>query len=717
MTGGPRFNVAQFASVSIRSLLEELSARNGVSTSYRTQAGELLTVSDDTLVYTLRALGVDIDVEPTEDELTFALYKDFVDRASRPLPPAVVSVEGREAGFVVHVPAGSPADVRIVLESGEEREVYQDDNHSPDVEVDGQMWGEASFHIPGDLPLGYHRLVLEEPAAECALIITPARLSTSDQWLATPQAGVMAQLYSVRSRNSWGMGDFADLGLLAETLHREAGASFLLINPLHAAEPVPPVEESPYLPTSRRFINPLYLNVESVPELERLDAAARADVAELSEELRVLNTSAEAIDRNPIYSLKLQVLHAMYASRDTEGDREFAFRNYCRSQGKALIDFARWCAREELKTYAGKRHVLAPTEEELSEFYMWLQFLCHEQLAAAQQRARQAGMPIGIITDLAVGVHPGGADAEIMADYLAPQCSVGAPPDEYNQQGQDWSQPPLHPIRLAEAAYEPWREMLGTILDGSGGLRIDHVLGLFRLYWIPRMSTPDKGTYVAYDFEAMLGIALLEAQRHGAVLIGEDLGTLEPWVQDVLASRGVLGTSILWFEQGDDGNPMPQNGYRPLALSSVGTHDLPPTAAYLRGDHITLRERLGVLAQDPESENAEDLQWQAGVLRRVAEAGYLPEADYAAMAREERGSLTDLMSALHAFIAGTPSALTCTSLVDLVGDVRAQNQPGTTHDMYPNWCMPLCDGDGHPVLIEELADQPLFRPVADASRR
>ncbi len=708
--------MAQFGIVSIRGLLEELSARNGVSTSYRSQAGELVTVSDDTLIYTLRALGVAIDSDPSEDELTFALYKDYVDRASRPLPPAVVTVEGREASFNVHVPAGSPANVHIVLENGETREVYQDENNSPDVEVDGVMWGEATFHIPGDLPLGYHRLLLDDPASECALIITPARLTTSDKWVANPQAGVMAQLYSVRSKNSWGMGDFADLGLLAETLATEAGASFLLINPLHAAEPVPPVEESPYLPTTRRFINPLYLNIESIPELELLDDELRADIDELASELRVLNDSAEPIERNPIYTAKLQVLHALFQVERTE-DREFAFRNYCRNTGRSLLEFSKWCAREEIKTYEGKRHALTPDEEELSQFYMWLQFLCFEQLAAAQARAREAGMNIGIITDLAVGVHPGGADAEIMADYLAPQCSVGAPPDEYNQQGQDWSQPPMHPIRLAEAAYQPWREMLAEILDGSGGLRIDHVLGLFRLYWIPRMAAPNTGTYVAYDFEAMVGIALLEAQRHNAVLIGEDLGTLEPWVQDVLASRGVLGTSILWFEQGDDGNPMPQNGYRPLALSSVGTHDLPPTAAYLRGDHITLREALGVLSKDLDTETLEDLNWQAGVLGRVAESGAIESRNYVELTRDERGELEELMVALHKFIAGTPSALTCTSLVDMVGDLRAQNQPGTTHDMYPNWCMPLTNFNGEPVLIENLAQQRLFAPVAEASRR
>lgn len=327
-------------------------------------------------------------------------------------------------------------------------------------------------------------------------------------------------------------------------------------------------------------------------------------------------------------------------------------------------------------------------------------------------------MRIGLVTDLAVGVHPGGADAINLAEYLAPQSSVGAPPDDYNQQGQDWSQPPWHPVRLAESGYRPWREMLQTILRHSGGVRVDHILGLFRLFWIPRMTSPLNGTYVYYDHEAMLGVLALEAERAGAVLVGEDLGTLEPWVQDALAETGVLGTSIVWFERSEDNeSPLPQQEYRRLALSSVGTHDLPPTLAYLRGDHISLRARLGVLTRSVAEEEADDREWQARVLDQVAAAGLLPQRDFRTAERSDRGSEADLVVALHKYVAGTPSALTCTSLVDMVGDVRAQNQPGTTKDLYPNWCIPLCDAAGTPILIEDLAGNELFQRVAEASAR
>lgn len=712
--------MAELGVVRNRELLEELAQRYGVASSYMSQAGYEVTVSEETVVYTLRALGVEISEDPDAQELTGLLYGEYLARASRPLPSCVVAPQGEERSFPVHVHDGDPAEVHIELEGGGTREVYQDPNDAPAADVAGQAWGEASFHLPGDLPLGYHRIILHSPGCapapaglSCPLIITPSRLNTADPYVETPASGVMAQLYSLRSESSWGIGDFADLAQVAEKLAKDA--DYLLINPLHAAEPFPPIEDSPYLPTTRRFINPIYLHIEDVPELALLSQELQEDVAELAEEFRARNRSAEEIDRNTIFEAKLQVLRELFTLKSSP-EREAAFVSYAREQGRGLRDFATWCAKRELENLSGYRHAQNEDFEEIIRFYSWLQFLCDEQLAVAQRRAREAGMRIGLITDLAVGVHPGGADASNLADYLAPQCSVGAPPDDYNQLGQDWSQPPWHPVRLAEAGYEPWREMLDTVLRNSGGVRVDHILGLFRLFWIPRMSSPQLGTYVSYDWEAMLGVLSLEAQRAGAVLIGEDLGTVEPWVRRVLSERGVLGTSIVWFERAEDNEtPLPPQEYRQLSMASVGTHDLPPTLAYLRGDHIALRARLGLLTRSVAEEEAEDSQWQARVFGAVASAGIaLPSHDGADndLTREE-----ELVVALHEFIAGSAAVLTCTSLVDMVGDVRAQNQPGTTRDLYPNWCIPLCDSAGVPVLIEDLDSLEMFRRMARASSR
>lgn len=709
--------------MSIDDALRELAAVNGVATEYWASNGEQITVSEDTLLKTLRALGVELG-QASEADLAAALARHHGQAASRPLPPSVVAVAGQTRVFDIHVHHGSPAEVTLHLEDGGTRQPSQVDNWQPPREVDGVTWGEASFQLPADLPLGWHRIELRsgELTAECALIITPSRLSTTDKYLANPAAGIMTQLYSVRSRQSWGMGDFHDLGHLAEVAGAAADADFLLINPLHAAEPFPPVEDSPYLPTTRRFINPIYLRVEDVPELEQLEDSLREEIAELAAEFRELNTSSEHIERNPIYLAKLEVLRELHALPHT-AQRRSDYAAFKKQEGQGLQDFAVWCAQREIDAQSGNAHGMAPDLAESADFYMWLQFLCDEQLTTAQRRAVAAGMSIGVMADLAVGVHPGGADASNLVEVLAPEASVGAPPDPYNQQGQDWSQPPWHPVRIAEAGYRPWRDLLRTVLRHSGGIRVDHILGLFRLYWIPRMQPPGTGTYVTYDHEALVGILALEAERANAVVIGEDMGTFEPWVQDVLADRGILGTSILWFENSPSaGGPRFQGEYRQLALSSVNTHDLPPSAGYLEGEHVALRERLGVLTRDADQEDAEDLSWQNEILDRISAAGGFVDTPlngraFGGSERAERGATADLMVGLHRYIAGTPSALTCTSLVDMVGDKRAQNQPGTTRELYPNWCVPLCDGEENAVLIEDLAGNELFQRIAEASRR
>ncbi len=685
-------------------LLGELAGRYGVAMGYTSAGGFPVHTPQSSVIHALKTLGVPVSAEPDDEELTSLLFREYQERMSRPLPAAVVSVDGVEKQFTVHVHEGAQAQLHIELEDGSTAEIYQDENNTAPADVDGQLWGEATFHIPGNLPQGYHTIVLESDdiEASCPLIITPQRLSTVDELLEHPLTGVMAQLYSVRSQDSWGMGDFHDLGELAALLATEAGADYLLINPLHAAEPFPPVEDSPYLPSSRRYINPIYIRVEDVPELEQLPADLRADVEELAAEFRARNETADEIDRNSIYEAKLQVLRELFTLPRTE-ERAAAFIEYVALEGQALRDFSIWCAEQEQISLTGQRHAQDDDLEEIALFYSWLQFLCDEQLGAAQATAKAAGMKIGLVTDLAVGIHPGGADAVSLADYLAPAASVGAPPDEYNQMGQDWSQPPWHPVRLAEAGYKPWRDMLTTVLRNAGGVRVDHILGMFRLYWIPRLQAATMGAYVSYDWEAMLGVLTLEAQRAGAVLVGEDLGTLEPWVLDALASRGIMGTSVVWFEHADDNyNALPQDQYRALALGSVGTHDLPPTMAYLAGEHITLRAKLGLLTRPADEELAGEREWMDRVLDLAAPGATTEE---------------DQLVALHKFIAGTPSALTCTNLVDMVGDRRAQNMPGTTHDLYPNWCIPLTDASGKSVLLEDLTKVPLFKRVAEASQR
>jgi 4-alpha-glucanotransferase len=275
--------------------------------------------------------------------------------------------------------------------------------------------------------------------------------------------------------------------------------------------------------------------------------------------------------------------------------------------------------------------------------------------------------------------------------------AVGAPPDDYNQQGQGWSQPPWRPQALAEAGYVPYRDMLRAVLRHAGGIRVDHVLGLFRLWLVPDGATPDRGTYLRQDHEALVGILALEAARAGALVIGEDLGTVEPWVREFLHDRGIAGTSILWFERGWSGEPLPAEQWRSLCLASVTTHDLPPTAGYLRGDHVRIREQLGLLTRPAAEELAADTADRQRWLAHLRERGLLPPEP--AAGRDQ--PVPEVVEALHRFLVGTPARLLGVSLPDAVGDLRAQNQPGTD-DEYPNWRVPLTDADGHPVRLEEL---------------
>ncbi|MCP1386853.1 4-alpha-glucanotransferase [Corynebacterium sp. TA-R-1] len=705
-------------------LLLQLAEAYGFGTSYRASNGLITAPPERSYVKLLRALGLPLSDEPTDEELQFHLQARRLEQATRPLPACVVAPEGEERHFNVHVHDGHPAHCWIKLEDGSSRDAYQDENWAAPVTAeDGTVWGEATFHVPGDLPVGWHELHLESDnfEASCTLLVVPDTLSSNQEYIHNPVWGVMAQLYSVRSEQSWGVGGFEDLGRLAEVVAAE-GADYLLINPVHAAQPIPPVEDSPYLPTSRRFVNPIYISVEAVPEFQRLDEETRAEIAELVAPLKVMNTTNEPLDRNTVFGVKLDVLRELFYIAAEDEERSHGFELFIADEGEGLEEFARWCA-ERAADAETSRHGVDGDLEETTRFYMWLQFIADEQRRIAQEKALAAGMQIGIMTDLAVGIHPDGADAATLADVLVADASVGAPPDQYSQQGQDWSQPPWDPQALAEAGYGPWRDLLRTVLRHSGGIRVDHVLGLFRLFWLPRMDTPADGAYMNYDFEAMVGVLVLEAERAGAVVVGEDLGTFEPWVQDVLRDKGILGTTVLWFESTPwDNSPLPSDQYRNLSLTAVGTHDLPPTAGYLKGAHNALRHDLGLVQESLDELNANDAVWISQVLRAAqAEGAFggttLEDVDFLDRDLGEYEDTEALLVGLTRFIASTPSAMTCTNLVDMVGDERIQNQPGTNSEQYSNWCIPLTDARGNAVLIEHLAESDLFHKVAQASRR
>lgn len=701
--------------------LVELAGRFGIAADYEDWTGRRVVVPESTLVAVLAAFGVPAG---TELERTAALAAS--DRAywSRPLPATVLGRAGAPTSFWVHVTHGHPAEVWVQLEDGTMHAgVRQLDNFTAPFDLDGRLVGEASFELPDDLPPGYHRLHLRSGAQEAsaALIVTPDWLGFPERLGARRAWGLATQLYSVRSRQSWGVGDLADLTDLAVWSASRHGAGYVLVNPLHAAAPTTPMEPSPYLPTSRRFVNPLYLRVEAIPEFAYLRKRGR--VWRLRDDVQKRGGKAvpegQAIDRDSAWAAKRAALRLVYRVPRSAG-RELAYAAFCAREGSALDGFATWCALAE--KHGGDWHqwpasLQHPAADGVADFvakhsaavdfHRWMQWQLDEQLAAAQSRAVGAGMSLGIVHDLAVGVHPNGADSWALQDVLALGVSAGAPPDEFNQLGQDWSQPPWRPDRLEEQEYQPFRALIRTVLRHAGGVRVDHIIGLFRLWWIPSGAAPTEGTYVRYNHEAMIGILVLEAHRAGALAVGEDLGTVEPWVRDYLRARGVLGTSILWFERDRDGDggPLPAERWREYCLSSVTTHDLPPTAGYLAGEHVRLRDSLGLLTRPVDEELAAAQSDRAAWIAELHRAGLLGK----------HADLDETVLALHQYLGRTPSRLLGLALTDAVGDHRTQNQPGTT-DEYPNWRVPLSGPDGRPVLLEDLFTDPRAAALAEALR-
>ncbi|WP_405661071.1 4-alpha-glucanotransferase [Streptomyces sp. NBC_00079] len=677
--------------------LSRLAALYGVATSYSPSPDRTVAASATAVTLVLAALGVDTG---TPEATRAALADRERELGERLLPPTVVLWSGGTSPALAALPDGTR--LRIETEQGETR---------------------ASAE---QLPPGVHRLTATAPdgrAAAAHLVVAPDRLPTP----AARSYGLLVQLYSLLSHRSWGMGDLGDLAELAAWAGRALGAGFVQVNPLHAAVPGAPTDPSPYRPSSRRFPDPVHLRVEDIPEYayvedrERLRALL-GRAAGLRES--VLEKGA-LIDRDAVWALKRQALELIREVEPGPG-RRAAYVDFLAEEGEALEDHATWYALAEVHGSDWSRWPVALRDPRSAEtarargelmdrvdFHSWLAWLTDAQLTDAQRAAREAGMTVGIVHDLAVGVHPGGADAWAQQEYFAAGMSVGAPPDAFNARGQDWGLPPWRPDRLAESGYEPYRRLLKALFRYAGALRIDHVMGLFRLWWVPQGHPPTEGTYVRYDAEAMLAVLVLEASRAGAVVIGEDLGTVEPGVRETLRERGVLGTSVLWFERDwdGDGRPLPPERWRADCLATATTHDLPPTAARLTGEHVELRDSLGLLTRPLEEERAEAAADTGEWLGLLARLGLLDGTGGGHGTSEEEAEI----QAVHRFLLATPSRMLGVWLPDTLGDRRPQNLPGTW-DQYPNWRLPIADAEGRPVTLEELAGSPRLHALIDVLR-
>ncbi|MFG2191659.1 4-alpha-glucanotransferase [Streptomyces sp. NPDC048639] len=801
-----------------------LAALHGVATFYEPSPGHRVDVPDDTVVAVLAALGVDAS---TPRAVRAALDGHAHWEANRLLPRTVVlrrptapaSAASQRTPPTARIAAPTPATsgrggrprrsqrTRPVPALPEGTLLHVDTESGESLPWDGSAFfrgnralrasGSAALasasaaagitSSAGQLPLGTHTLRALSPdgrSARATLIVAPERMPAPPE----RSYGFLVQLYSLLSARSWGMGDLADLADLAAWSGRALGAGFVQLNPLHAAVPVDgehPTDPSPYRPSSRRFPDPVHLRVEDVPEYGYLEGPARRRADELltrAAELRdgVLRKDA-LIDRDAVWRLKREALELVRAVPLSPG-RRAAYGDFLAEQGGALEDHATYGALAEVHgpdwhTWPGglrdpRSARTARARSELLDrvdLHCWLTWLTDGQLAAAQRAARDAGMAIGLVHDLAVGVHPGGSDAWAQQDAFAAGMSVGAPPDAFNSRGQDWGLPPWRPDALAAAGYAPPRELLRGLMRHAGALRIDHVMGLFRLWWVPEGRQPAEGTYVRYDAEAMLGVLALEAHRAGAVVIGEDLGTVERGVRETLAGRGVLGTSVLWFERDYDAQEAEAEGRgaevaaeEPPESVVAGESAEPVAAGAARGAHVTgsppppdggfeglVGADRGKVERERRAQPLEPAAWRSGCLA-TATTHDLPstaarltgdhvelrhrlglltkplaqeQAEDSAEVAEWLGLLGRMgllpeggedeegaIKAVYRFLADTPAQMIGVWLPDAVGDRRPQNLPGTW-DQYPNWRLPIADAGGRPVTLEQLAASPRLRDL------
>jgi len=588
-------------------------------------------VSDETVASVLEAMGTDGDGSPPAGRTQFVS------------PRRAPAVEG-------------PAD--LLLENGET------------VRIEGPL--------PAELPLGYHALVDLDDGHRTDLIVSPGRCPLPPS---APAWGWAVQLYALRSGESWGMGDLGDLRRLGRWSAQELGARLILVNPLHAAHPTLPQSTSPYFPSSRRFRNPLYLRVEDVEGAESLE-----NLSELAAAGRALNRERH-IDRDAVFGLKMRALDQLWES--FRGDE--AFDTWRQGQGEALADYAAFCvlAEEHGPDWRGwpaaAQHpdgadVAAVREDRYGRwrFHQWLQWLVDRQLQAASA-------DIGVMHDLAVGVDPAGADGWLWQDQLALDMAVGAPPDEFSSQGQSWGLPPFDPWRLRTAGYQPFIQTIRATLGHAGGLRLDHVMGLFRLWWIPRGVSAAEGAYVRYCSDDLLDIVALECHRAGAYAVGEDLGTVEDHVRTELADRGVLSYRLVWFEDA------PPAEYPVQALAAVTTHDLPTIAGLWTGSDLADQKRIG---QEPNEKGIQALRDRLRGVTGVADDAPVDE----------------VVTATYEALSGASCMLLTAGLDDALGVQERPNMPGTLEE-WPNWRIAL------PIPLEEIENDPRPRAVAAALDR
>lgn len=694
------------------SSLRTLADLVGIVAEYHDIWGNAHAASDATRRGLLQAMGIACG-DDAEIETSLRLWRTRHWRQR--LAPVQVIPANQAIQVQLHLPQAEmalPLDWTLTLENGDSLNgtCSPSDLATLDQEeIDAETWLALRLELPAVGEIGYHRL--QVGGGSQSLIVHPPKCH---QPLADAQRvwGLSIQLYSVRSSRNWGVGDFSDLRRLAEWAAR-AGANLIGVNPLHALFPHNPRHASPYSPSSREFFNTIYIDVENVPEYaESGGAQVIVETSDFQARLQALR-DAELVDYASVSQLKSIVLERLYRhflKHHLEADtpRAQAFRQFQRQGGENLASFALYQALQE-HLYARDPNCWGwpvwPTEyrdassdavaafavefRERVEYFQYLQWLAVTQLDAAGAAAKQSGMQIGLYQDLAVGVDLGGADTWAKRDLYAIGARIGCPPDDFSLMGQDWGLPPWIPERLREQAYAPFIAMLRANMRGAGALRLDHVMGLMRLYWAPPGEDARSGAYLNYPLADLLGILALESQRNQCLIVGEDLGTVPDSVRSVLYELGVLSYRLFYFERNygheNHGEFKLPHEYPEQALVTASTHDLPTLTGFWQGADIELRTRLN-LYPTPEQrvrQIEERAQDRARLLSTLAREGLLPEGT--SLDPAQVPSMTPaLLRAINRYLARTPSRLCMLQAEDLLGQTDQMNLPGTVAQ-HPNW--------------------------------
>ena len=683
--------------------LRRLAQAAGIEGRYWDIHGGLHEATPDTMRALLGALGIAADTDADTEE-GFAAFAEEPWRS--PLPPVIVARENSEIEAALRLPAGERT-IRwtIRLETGAMRMGECDLGALP-VEDTGRC-GETSVALRrlklAPLPLGYHELHLAATdEATARLIVAPRRCYLPPEFSVRKCWGLAAQLYALKAPGDWGIGDFGDLRALIDRL-AAGDADAVGLNPLHALFLDAPEQASPYSPSSRLFRNPLYLDVTAVPDFAESDEArALVESAEVARLIRHAR-EAEFVDYKAVTEVKLAVLNCLYSGFAADhiarmDKRAAAFRAFAEKSGQALDRFATFqMLSEHFGTHDWVRWPAAcrdPKSLLVSElrgrfadrvsFFQYLQWQCEEQLSATAELARRRKMAVGLYNDLAVSVDAASADHWARQDLFVGGACVGAPPDPFNEAGQEWGVVPLNPFRLRAALYEPFIALLQANMRHTGALRIDHVMGWQRLFLIPNGAKPSAGAYVGYPLDDLLAIAALESGRHRCAVIGEDLGTVPAGFRERMAAANVLSCRVFAFER-DGGRFRRPDEYPPLASVSAATHDLATLAGFWGGADIAAKANLGLFKSPDEEAEARSGRStdKRMLLQALVDEALLPNGVSPADANRLDWT-PELALAVHAYLARSPSLLFLAQLDDLAGEAHQANLPGSTTE-YPNW--------------------------------